>query len=37
MGPIKVPSAVMYARKIANYTHEVTVPNEALAYYPHFI
>ena len=37
MGPIKIPSAVMLARKIAKYTLEVTTPSEVLAKKPHFI
>jgi aubergine-like protein len=37
-GPIKVPSACMYALKMANYAHENNVvPNEKLSSYLHFL
>lgn len=28
MGSIKVPAAVMYAHKVANYAHDITMPSE---------
>ena len=37
MGSIKVPAAVMYAHKIANYAHDITMPSEGLAYNLHYI
>lgn len=37
-GPIKVPSACMYAKKIADYSAEnVVKPNERLAFNLHFL
>ena len=37
MGTIKVPAAVVYAHKIANYAHDIAMPSEALAYNLHYL
>jgi hypothetical protein len=38
MGSIKVPGAVMYAQKIANYAHDLGIkPNEALCGNLHYL
>jgi hypothetical protein len=37
MGSIKVPAAVMYAHKIANYAHDIAIPNESLSHNLHYI
>jgi argonaute-like protein implicated in RNA metabolism and viral defense len=38
MGSIKVPAAVMYANKVANYAHELGIlPSNALETYLHYL
>jgi aubergine-like protein len=37
MGSIKVPAAVMYARKIAIYARDIAIPNESLSDNLHYI
>ena len=37
-GSIKVPSAVMYAQKVANYAHEISkIPNDSLSLNLHYL
>ena len=37
MGSIKVPAAVMYAHKIANYAQDIAIPSDGLALNLHYI
>jgi len=37
MGSIKVPAAVMYAHKVANYAHDIAMPSDGLADKLHYL